>query len=73
MVRLWLRNSRLGWKVPRTMATPWLSAYETPATVDRVYPIEPMPEYQIPRYSAGSAAFVIESEDEDSENEVTDD
>ena len=66
LIRLWLRSSSLGWEVPSSMAKPWLSAFGGGVNADQVYAIEPMPEYKMPRYSAGSAAFVIESEDESS-------
>ncbi|TFA99817.1 hypothetical protein CCMA1212_008265 [Trichoderma ghanense] len=69
MVRLWLRNSKLGWSVPESMLPPWYAAYGDNGVRDRLYPLFPMPDYTVPKYSAGSAAFVIEdsdaSEDED--------
>lgn len=69
MVRLWLRNSKLGWSVPNSMLPPWYAAYGDNVVRNRLYPLIPMPDYKVPKYSAGSAAFVIEdsdaSEDED--------
>lgn len=61
MVRLWLRNTDKGWPVPEGMLPPWLAAYgkEQP-TSERLYPLEPKREYEVPKYSAGSAAFVLE-------------
>ena len=67
MLRLWLRNSQLAWSVPKEMQRPWLAAFgenETRKVSARLYPIVPMPEYFIPKYSQGSAAFVIEDSEE---------
>ncbi|KAL6856324.1 hypothetical protein J3F83DRAFT_448804 [Trichoderma novae-zelandiae] len=63
MVRLWLRNSELGWSVPESMLPPWLAAYGDNGVRNRLYPLVPMPDYKVPKYSAGSAAFVIEDSD----------
>ncbi|KAL7784917.1 Clavaminate synthase-like protein [Trichoderma ceciliae] len=63
MVRLWLRNSKLGWSVPDSLLPPWLAAYGETAARNRFYPLIPMPDYKMPKYSAGSAAFVIEDSD----------
>jgi hypothetical protein len=61
MVRLWLRNTEKGWPVPEGMLTPWLAAYgEDQPPAERKYPLQPKKEYEIPKYSAGSAAFVLE-------------
>ncbi|KND89360.1 hypothetical protein TOPH_05967 [Tolypocladium ophioglossoides CBS 100239] len=65
LVRLWLRNTRLGWPVPPQMLPPWQAAYgETSKTKTRIYSLYPMATYAIPKYSAGSAAFLIEDSDE---------
>lgn len=67
IVRLWLRNSQLGWPVPKCMLPPWLAAFgegETRKTLSRLYPLVPPTEYYVPKYSAGSAAFAIEDTDE---------
>ncbi|KAK1237317.1 hypothetical protein MKX08_002942 [Trichoderma sp. CBMAI-0020] len=60
MVRLWLRNSELGWSVPDSLLQPWNAAYGENGVRDRLYPLVPTAEYKLPKYSAGSAAFVIE-------------
>lgn len=60
MVRLWLRNSELGWSVPDSLLQPWFAAYGENGVRDRLYPLVPTAEYKLPKYSAGSAAFVIE-------------
>jgi len=70
LVRLWLRNSRLGWPVPEAMRLPWESAYgidgdghqTTRAT--RKYPHMPTLVYRAPKYTAGSAAFMLEDGDD---------
>ncbi|KAK6445132.1 hypothetical protein FP744_10001380 [Trichoderma asperellum] len=63
MVRLWLRNSELGWSVPDSLLQPWFAAYGENGVRDRLYPLVPSPDYKLPKYSAGSAAFVIEDSD----------
>lgn len=61
MVRLWLRSSKLGWDVPKDMLIPWEAAYgDDQATTERIYALEPRRQYEVPKYSAGSAAFVLE-------------
>ncbi|KAL7965502.1 Clavaminate synthase-like protein [Trichoderma sp. SZMC 28014] len=60
MVRLWLRNSELGWSVPDSLLQPWFAAYGENGVRERLYPLVPAAEYKLPKYSAGSAAFVIE-------------
>lgn len=65
MVRLWLRDTRLGWPVPPQMLPPWQAAYgETSRAKARIYSLYPMATYVVPKYSAGSAAFMIEDSDE---------
>ncbi|KAL2754185.1 hypothetical protein ACRALDRAFT_1056444 [Sodiomyces alcalophilus JCM 7366] len=64
LVRLWLRNSDLGWPVPDTMAVPWHSAFGIDVP-DRFYPVEPLDIYPEPKYSVGSAAFVLDDTDEE--------
>ncbi|KAI1774469.1 Clavaminate synthase-like protein [Hypoxylon cercidicola] len=65
LVRLWLRNTELGWPIPPSMKMPWDAAFGDRAAkvVNRYYPIVPMPEYMQCKYSNGTAAFVA---DEDS-------
>jgi hypothetical protein len=61
MVRLWLRNTRLGWSIPESMLPPWLAAYgEVQNVTERSYPLEADIKYRVPRYAAGSAAFILE-------------
>lgn len=63
LVRLWLRNSELGWSVPEEMSVPWLAAFGPHDNIDRYFPVEPMDVYPKPKYTAGSAAFVLEDDD----------
>lgn len=66
LVRLWLRNSELGWKVPESMSIPWMAAYdETAWYAEPKYIIEPLPEYEMVKYTSGSAAYVLYSDEED--------
>ncbi|PKS11057.1 hypothetical protein jhhlp_002818 [Lomentospora prolificans] len=62
LVRLWLRDSQMAWAVPEDMKMAWKAAYER-REEDGIYAIHPMPEYKAPRYTAGSAAFMIEDSD----------
>ncbi|KAI5458504.1 hypothetical protein BGZ63DRAFT_492075 [Mariannaea sp. PMI_226] len=70
MVRLWLRNQRLGWTIPGSMLLPWKAAYgESKKAKTRSYPIIPAAKYPTQRYNSGSAAFLIEDRSE-SESET---
>ncbi|ODA79065.1 hypothetical protein RJ55_04656 [Drechmeria coniospora] len=65
MVRLWLRNSQLGWAIPTRMLPPWLAAYgDGLQRASPIYALHPLTTYIAPKYSAGSAAFVMEDSDE---------
>ncbi|KAI1420916.1 Clavaminate synthase-like protein [Xylaria sp. FL1777] len=68
LVRLWLRNSELGWEIPESMKTPWEASFGLKAKkiVNRQYPVAPMPKYMEPKFTNGSAAFIADS-DEDEE------
>lgn len=64
LVRLWLRNPELAWDIPRSMRVPWEAAFGPdgsgfPGLVRR-YPELPSPKYKPPKYTAGSAAFILE-------------
>lgn len=69
LVRLWLRNTRLGWAIPPSMKMPWDASFGDGAkkVVRRYYPIVPMPEYMESKYSNGTAAFVAEGDSDDDE------
>lgn len=84
LVRLWLRNSKLGWTIPANMKVPWDAAFghydeangwhgketwKAGHLIEKKYPAVPDPEYKVPKYTAGSAAFVLEDE-EHQEDEV---
>jgi len=83
LVRLWLRNSSLGWDIPPSMRVPWEAAFGPDGMGDnnsengwrkseyrgsgrfrRNYPVVPALEYKEPKYTSGSAAFVIEDGDD---------
>lgn len=64
LVRLWLRNTEHGWPVPSKMMPPWQTAYEN-ENQSRIYALYPLPKYSTPKYSVGSAAFLIEDDDDD--------
>ncbi|KAI3325263.1 Clavaminate synthase-like protein [Xylariaceae sp. AK1471] len=69
LVRLWLRNEELAWDIPESMKTPWVASFGAKAKkiVNRQYPVAPMPEYMEPKFTNGSAAFIVEESDEDEE------
>lgn len=84
LVRLWLRNSELGWAIPANMKVPWDAAFgyytemndkhgkeiwKAGRLVEKKYPTVPDPEYNVPKYTAGSAAFILE-DIENGEDEV---
>ncbi|KAK0720303.1 hypothetical protein B0H67DRAFT_599823 [Lasiosphaeris hirsuta] len=71
LVRLWLRNSELAWDVPESMKVPWEAAFGPngdgdPAGVylEKKYPVLPTPEYNPPKFTSGSAAFILEDSDD---------
>lgn len=82
LVRLWLRNSKLGWDVPTDMRVQWEAAFGPDGmgdsskekgnttwrgkrTTQRNYPVKPAREYKVPKYTSGSAAFVLEDSDDE--------
>ncbi|KAI8951198.1 Clavaminate synthase-like protein [Xylaria longipes] len=69
LVRLWLRNEEFSWEIPESMKTPWEASFGKKAKkiVNRQYPVAPMPEYMEPKFTNGSAAFIMEESDEDEE------
>ena len=66
LVRLWLRNSKLAWAVPDAMRAPREAAYgpagDGNETNTKLYAVVPAPVYKVPKYTAGSAAFIIEDD-----------
>lgn len=70
LVRLWLRNTRLGWPIPSSMKMPWDAAFgkEAEKVINRFYPIVPMPEYMECKYSNGTAAFVADDDSDSSDD-----
>lgn len=70
LVRLWLRNPELSWEIPEDMKAPWNVAYgpieEAGSFLvpkDR-YQIVPEKEYKVPKYCAGSAAWLIDADEQ---------
>ncbi|SPN98751.1 related to TfdA family oxidoreductase [Cephalotrichum gorgonifer] len=69
LVRLWIRNTELGWAIPENMAVPWKASFER-MDVEKVYNVDPIPVYKVPKYSAGSAAFLIDEGEEEKEEKA---
>jgi hypothetical protein len=68
LMRLWLRNDKLGWKVPEAMKTPWKEAYgevSRSAVEKEKYEPSPQPDYKVPKYPSGSAGWCFEDDLED--------
>ena len=65
LMRLWLRNDALGWAIPELMKGPWEAAYgkEIGRFIDEKYDPTPQPDYKVPRYTSGTAAWLIEDEE----------
>lgn len=74
LVRLWLRNERLGWAVPPTFKRPWDAAFGKRADLitDRNYPPVPPVHYEIVKFGNGTAAFVPEDDDDDEDDNEDD-
>lgn len=66
LMRLWLRNEKLGWEIPEEMKLPWEAAYgkDVGRLIPPQYDPSPMPDYKEPRYTSGTAAWLIEDDDE---------
>lgn len=68
LVRLWLRSQTFGWSIPDSLYKPWNAAYGANRKITaRIYPVEPVAEYDVPKYTTSSAAFMIEDSDESSD------
>lgn len=65
LMRLWLRNGALSWGVPESMRTPWEAAYgkEIGRFIEEKYDPTPQPDYKVPRYTSGTAAWLIEDDE----------
>jgi hypothetical protein len=64
LVRLWLRSTERGWRVPLRMLLPWKTAYDSKIQT-RIYALHPSPTYSAPKYSVGSAAFLLDDDQEE--------
>lgn len=65
LMRLWLRNEDLAWEIPEKMKLPWEAAYgkDVGRLIDPKYDPSPQPDYKEPRYTSGTAAWLIEDEE----------
>jgi hypothetical protein len=67
-VRLWLRNPELAWEIPQSMRVPWEAAFGPDGKgfpgLEKRYPVSPTLEYKPPKYTAGSAAFILEDSED---------
>ncbi|KAL2195124.1 hypothetical protein P885DRAFT_41188 [Corynascus similis CBS 632.67] len=75
LVRLWLRNPKLAWTIPHAMRAPWEAAFGPNGNgfpgLEKRYPVQPSLVYKSPKYTAGSAAFLLEdSEDVNAEGSI---
>ncbi|CAK7262874.1 hypothetical protein SEPCBS119000_000209 [Sporothrix epigloea] len=81
LLRLWLRNSELGWKIPESMRGPWEAAfgytdegYESgdyrQIVAQFKYDVVPRQSYKPVRYTTGSAAFAISDSEGESDDAV---
>lgn len=68
LVRLWLRNPKLAWSIPNSMREPWEAAYGPDGNgfpeLKKQYPAKPSALYEPPKYTAGSAAFMLEDNED---------
>lgn len=66
VVRLWIHSTKLASQVPSQMQVAWDAAFGFRAlkVLNRYYPVAPLPEYMEPKYSNGTAAFVVDDDDE---------
>ncbi|KIH92036.1 taurine catabolism dioxygenase family protein [Sporothrix brasiliensis 5110] len=80
LLRLWLRSSELGWKIPESMRAPWETAFgytdegyisgDHEQVVARLkYAVVPEAKYEPPKYTTGSATFVIEDSGSETEED----
>lgn len=81
LLRLWIRNSALGWKIPEGLRAPWEAAFsyadegyvsgdhQNDVAARLRYPVMPEPDYKPARYTTGSAAFVIDDSDSEYDDE----
>lgn len=68
LVRMWLRNSSLGWDVPAIMQDRWrkvfgLDTENKPKQIMRRYSMFPVPEYRPLKVTSATAAYVDEEDD----------
>lgn len=71
LVRMWLRNSSLGWDVPAILQDRWrkvfgLDAENKPKQILRRYSMFPVPDYRPLKVTSSTAAY---DDDEDADND----
>jgi hypothetical protein len=60
LVRLWLRNDELGWRIPDGLRYSWDVVFRCQRdSEDFLYPVEPKPEYNVPKISEGSGSALL--------------
>lgn len=66
LVRLWLRSPEHSWSIPDCMRPLWEPAYgdSVGRLLPRRYPVVPEPQYKVPKYTSGSAAWAVDDSDE---------
>lgn len=65
LMRLWLRNEALSWDIPEAMKLPWEAAYgkDVGRLISPKYEPSFQPDYKEPRYTSGTAAWLIEDDE----------
>lgn len=57
VVRLWLRNDELGWRIPEELRPTWDMVFVDDGR-ERKYPVEPVPIFTAPKYAMGTGIAV---------------
>jgi Taurine catabolism dioxygenase TauD, TfdA family len=68
LLRLWLYNENLGWKIPNELQSSWDAIYANCSEmVDMVFPVEPKAYYKPPRISTTTASAYLVPDEYDSD------
>jgi len=60
LLRLWLRNDDLGWRIPDGLQHSWDVVFQEHGESDELlFPVEPKPEYSVPKISEGSGSALL--------------
>lgn len=65
LVRLWLHNEELGWKLPAPLQPSWEKVFVNDDGLPERYPVEPVPIYKAPRIAMGSGSTHLIEDDSD--------